>query len=205
MVVASQQFRGRDCKRCSIYLHCKSQPVIESCSKLKFGCFQAYYPELRGMGSCEVNLFEDHVQYVVFFIPPHSPSPSPLRLALLLPLLTPSSISPPLSPSLSPFLPHSSQDQFQSADLHPFHNQWSQVHNFTGGSDWSFAQETTPPIKTPTEELSGCGLTFQRGQSTVPHTVGSAARPTDTEVHTVYIYMTTVEHLQPVRCPDFRG
>lgn len=48
VVAASQQFRVRDCKKCTIYLHCKSQPVIESSHKIKFGCFQGYYPTLRG-------------------------------------------------------------------------------------------------------------------------------------------------------------
>lgn len=136
VVAASQQFRVRDCKKCTIYLHCKSQPVIESSHKIKFGCFQGYYPTLR--------------------------------------------------------------DQFQSADLDPFHNQWSHIHNFTnqsGESDWSLTQETTPTINPPTEgELSGCGLTFQKGQSTVPYSIGSLARPTGVEGCIVMINGDEREH-----------
>ena len=48
LMVACQQFRTRDCHRCTIYLHCTSQPVIEESLDMKFGCFQCSYPELRG-------------------------------------------------------------------------------------------------------------------------------------------------------------
>ncbi|CAI8054956.1 Protein XRP2 [Geodia barretti] len=48
VVVACQQFRARDCRKCTVYLHCKSQPVIESSHRLRFSCFQAYYDKLRG-------------------------------------------------------------------------------------------------------------------------------------------------------------
>ena len=48
VMVACQQFRSRDCKKMDILLHCASQPVIESCTKLKFGCFMASYPQLEG-------------------------------------------------------------------------------------------------------------------------------------------------------------
>ena len=143
VVAASQQFRVRDCKKCTVYLHCKSQPVIECSQKLRFGCFQAYYPALRG------TLYNTHRQEGV-----------------------------------NDFILVS--DQFQSADLDPFHNQWSHIHNFTnqsGESDWSFAQETTPPIDPPTDgELGGCGLTFQRGESTVPYSTGPLASPSEAEV-----------------------
>ena len=44
-------------------------------------------------------------------------------------------------------------------------------------------ERTTPPITPPSEgDISGCGLTFQRGQSTVPFSVGPSARPTELEV-----------------------
>lgn len=45
-VVACQQFRTRDCRGIDVILHCDSQPIIESSTKMKFGCFQYYYPEL---------------------------------------------------------------------------------------------------------------------------------------------------------------
>ncbi|KXJ12334.1 protein XRP2 [Exaiptasia diaphana] len=47
VVVACQQFRTRDCKKMEIFLCCATQPIIESSSGMKFGCFQFYYPELE--------------------------------------------------------------------------------------------------------------------------------------------------------------
>ncbi|PIK55440.1 hypothetical protein BSL78_07668 [Apostichopus japonicus] len=47
MVLACQQFRSRDCKSVDILLHCDTQPIIESSTKIRFGCFQYSYPELR--------------------------------------------------------------------------------------------------------------------------------------------------------------
>lgn len=46
-VVACQQFRTRDCKKVDTFLACATQPVIESSTGMKFGCFQYYYPELE--------------------------------------------------------------------------------------------------------------------------------------------------------------
>ncbi|KAE8625678.1 hypothetical protein XENTR_v10006360 [Xenopus tropicalis] len=45
-VVACQQFRTRDCRRMDVFLCCSTQPIIESSTGMKFGCFQYYYPEL---------------------------------------------------------------------------------------------------------------------------------------------------------------
>nr|XP_014352457.1 PREDICTED: protein XRP2 isoform X2 [Latimeria chalumnae] len=45
-VVACQQFRTRDCKKLEVFLCCATQPIIESSTGMKFGCFQYYYPEL---------------------------------------------------------------------------------------------------------------------------------------------------------------
>ncbi|XP_027883547.1 protein XRP2 [Xiphophorus couchianus] len=45
-VVACQQFRARDCKKMDVFLCCATQPIIESSTGMKFGCFQYYYPEL---------------------------------------------------------------------------------------------------------------------------------------------------------------
>uniref|UniRef100_A0A8C9R5R2 Protein XRP2 n=1 Tax=Scleropages formosus TaxID=113540 RepID=A0A8C9R5R2_SCLFO len=44
--VACQQFRARDCSKMDVFLCCSTQPIIESSSGMKFGCFQYYYPEL---------------------------------------------------------------------------------------------------------------------------------------------------------------
>ncbi|XP_051930254.1 protein XRP2 [Hippocampus zosterae] len=45
-VVACQQFRTRDCKKMEVFLCCATQPIIESSTGVKMGCFQYYYPEL---------------------------------------------------------------------------------------------------------------------------------------------------------------
>ncbi|XP_064167121.1 protein XRP2-like [Anguilla rostrata] len=45
-VVACQQFRTRDCKKMEVFLCCATQPIIESSTGMKFGCFQYHYPEL---------------------------------------------------------------------------------------------------------------------------------------------------------------
>ena len=46
MVAAAGQFRARDCKKCDVFLYSATQPVIESSSGIKFGCFQCTYPQL---------------------------------------------------------------------------------------------------------------------------------------------------------------
>ncbi|CAH2223410.1 XRP2 [Pelobates cultripes] len=45
-IVACQQFRTRDCRKMDVFLCCATQPIIESSTGIKFGCFQYYYPEL---------------------------------------------------------------------------------------------------------------------------------------------------------------
>lgn len=46
-VIACQQFRSRDCKGIDIMLYCDTQPIIESTTKIRFGCFHYFYPELK--------------------------------------------------------------------------------------------------------------------------------------------------------------
>ena len=46
-VIACQQFRMKNSKRCTISLFTATQPVIESSSKIKFACFQCQYPQLK--------------------------------------------------------------------------------------------------------------------------------------------------------------
>lgn len=48
VILASQQFRARDCKRMNIFVCCTTQPSIESCSGMKFGCFRYNYNGLEG-------------------------------------------------------------------------------------------------------------------------------------------------------------
>ena len=46
-VIACQQYRTRDCRKIDTFLLCASQPIIESCSSMRFGCFSYFYPELE--------------------------------------------------------------------------------------------------------------------------------------------------------------
>eukprot|EP00128_Syssomonas_multiformis_P017073 Colp12_sorted_trinity150504_noHs@34636 len=46
-IIACQQFRTRDCKNMDTYLYCMTRPIIESSSKLRFGCLQLSYPEFE--------------------------------------------------------------------------------------------------------------------------------------------------------------
>ncbi|XP_033124239.1 protein XRP2-like [Anneissia japonica] len=58
-VIACQQFRTRDCKKVDTFLHCETQPIIESSTRMRFGCFQYYYEQLaaqfRGAGISPFN------------------------------------------------------------------------------------------------------------------------------------------------------
>ncbi|CAG2180108.1 unnamed protein product, partial [Oppiella nova] len=47
IMCCSQQFRSRDCKNIEIFLYCATQPAIESCYDLTFGCFSANYKGLE--------------------------------------------------------------------------------------------------------------------------------------------------------------
>ncbi|CAG2176566.1 unnamed protein product [Oppiella nova] len=47
IMCCSQQFRSRDCKNIEIFLYCTTQPAIESCYDLTFGCFSANYKGLE--------------------------------------------------------------------------------------------------------------------------------------------------------------
>jgi len=46
--VACGQLRTRDCQNCTFNLYCKTEPVIETSSNLKFGPFNGAYPGHRG-------------------------------------------------------------------------------------------------------------------------------------------------------------
>ena len=60
MLVATHQFRMRDCRKMELHLHVSSQPVIENCVGIKFGCFQGNYKgiaqQMKEAGlSCFIN------------------------------------------------------------------------------------------------------------------------------------------------------
>ena len=40
--------RSRDCKKCDVYLHCNTQPIIEFSVDMKFACLQLHYESLSG-------------------------------------------------------------------------------------------------------------------------------------------------------------
>lgn len=44
LTVACKQFRTRDCVDCNVYLYCKTEPIIESSTNLKFAPFNGAYP-----------------------------------------------------------------------------------------------------------------------------------------------------------------
>ncbi|KAK7070327.1 Protein Xrp2, partial [Halocaridina rubra] len=46
VMAACGQFRTRDCCKVDVYLLCQTQPIIEASTKMRFGCFAAYYSML---------------------------------------------------------------------------------------------------------------------------------------------------------------
>ncbi|KAK3726970.1 hypothetical protein QZH41_014713, partial [Actinostola sp. cb2023] len=70
VVVACQQFRTRDCKKMDIFLCCTTQPIIESSSGMKFGCFQYYYPELEDQfQAADLSLYNNNWSNIHDFTP----------------------------------------------------------------------------------------------------------------------------------------
>ncbi|KAL4494575.1 hypothetical protein ABPG72_004477 [Tetrahymena utriculariae] len=56
MVIACQQYRSRDCQNIKTLLYCQSQPIIESCKNMQFGCFYFAYPQLnQQFKDCGIN------------------------------------------------------------------------------------------------------------------------------------------------------
>ena len=44
LTVACKQLRTRDCTGCTFYLYCKTEPIIESSTAMRFACFNGAYP-----------------------------------------------------------------------------------------------------------------------------------------------------------------
>ena len=44
LTVACKKFRARDCRDCTVYLFCSTEPVIEGSTGLRFGGFNGTYP-----------------------------------------------------------------------------------------------------------------------------------------------------------------
>ena len=47
LIAVCGQFRTRDCTKITTFLCCSTRPIIEATTSIKFGCFQASYPELE--------------------------------------------------------------------------------------------------------------------------------------------------------------
>ena len=47
LIAVCGQFRTRDCTKITTFQCCSTQPIIEATTSIKFGCFQASYPELE--------------------------------------------------------------------------------------------------------------------------------------------------------------
>ena len=79
------------------------------------------------------------------------------------------------------FLSDFSTAQFLSAGLNVFNNYWSMVHDFTPNTEsdnWSFLPEGTSCLQAPAQgEFAEAGLSFTRGDSVVPNTIGLKQKP----------------------------
>ncbi|XP_068704285.1 protein XRP2-like isoform X1 [Montipora foliosa] len=70
VVLACQQFRTRDCKKMDFFLHCATQPVIETSSGMKFGCYQYFYRGLEGQfEAAKLSLFNNNWSNIYDFTP----------------------------------------------------------------------------------------------------------------------------------------
>ncbi|XP_014665151.1 PREDICTED: protein XRP2-like [Priapulus caudatus] len=69
-VIACQQFRARDCKKIDCFLHCVTQPIIEACTSMQFGCFQYNYEELEDQfKAADISLFNNNWSNIHDFTP----------------------------------------------------------------------------------------------------------------------------------------
>lgn len=72
-MVACQQFRTRDCRHLTIFLHCATQPIIESSTHMRFACLQWDYPELNSQYSAVgLSLFNNAWSKIYDFTPTES-------------------------------------------------------------------------------------------------------------------------------------
>jgi len=46
MTIGARQLRTRDCRDCTFYLYCATEPVIETSTRLRFAPYNAAYPQL---------------------------------------------------------------------------------------------------------------------------------------------------------------
>ena len=70
LVAACGQFRTRDCKNLDTFLCVNTQPIIESSTRVRFGCFQYWYSDLEGqMKKAEVTPWNNNWWNVHDFSP----------------------------------------------------------------------------------------------------------------------------------------
>lgn len=71
--VICRQLRTRDCKDCSILLHCRTKPIIESSSELRFGCYSWRYKGLQQqLEAAKMSVLHNFWSYVYDFTPNNS-------------------------------------------------------------------------------------------------------------------------------------
>lgn len=72
-VVASQQFRTRDCKDCTVLLYAANRPIIEETRNMKLGCFVFFYFNLRAQfNAAKLSIFNNTWSQVYDFTPSQS-------------------------------------------------------------------------------------------------------------------------------------
>ncbi|XP_068230890.1 protein XRP2-like isoform X1 [Palaemon carinicauda] len=70
VMAACGQFRTRDCCKMDIFLLCQTQPIIEASTKMRFGCFQAYYPQLGDhFTRAKISIFNNNWSNIHDFTP----------------------------------------------------------------------------------------------------------------------------------------
>lgn len=77
LVLACQQFRTRDCRHIDAFFLCESQPIIESSSKMRLGCFRFFYPELESQFKASgLSIFNNNWSNIHDFTPVPDEAPN---------------------------------------------------------------------------------------------------------------------------------
>ena len=130
VMLSCQQFRTRDCKKLEVHLSCVSQPIIESSTAIKFGCYKFFYPQLAGF----------LVAWLHFLIYNHFIGQFNSYLGII-PLKrffndlcqfrinSSSSRSKIMKDNVN--LSFCFVDQFRASGLTVYNNNWSNIHDFT--------------------------------------------------------------------------
>ncbi|CAB3372895.1 Hypothetical predicted protein [Cloeon dipterum] len=77
LIALCGQFRARDCRNLTAFLCCTSQPSIEACSKLDFGCALIQYKQLQGqIEKSGLSIFNNQWNLIYDFTPIASDDPN---------------------------------------------------------------------------------------------------------------------------------